>query len=158
MIRRAQVILLGLTVLVLTGFTADTQKVDWNSWNEGYQKGLNSDKAILVDVYTDWCGWCKKMDKTTYSNGKVVQKIEEHFVPIKFNPEEKKTYTIDGREVNGRQLLKIISNGKHSGYPSTYFLFPDQRKIQGVSGYKGPADFQKTLSKMITFKEQQQAN
>ena len=154
MLKSFRLVLVGMTFLALAGFTADTQSVDWNSWNKGYKKGLNSKKAILVDVYTDWCGWCKKMDKTTYSNGKVIDKIEDHFVPIKFNPEEKKTYKIDGREVNGKQLLSIISNGKHSGYPSTYFLFPDKRKIQGVSGYKGPKAFMKTLDKMIAYKKQ----
>ncbi len=153
MMKWLRYILLTSVFMSFLSFTADKQSVDWNSWNEGYQKGLNSDKAILVDVYTDWCGWCKKMDKTTYSDKKVIDKIEQHFVPIKFNPEEKKTYTIDGREVNGRQLLKIISNGKHSGYPSTYFLFPDKRKIQGVSGYKGPKAFMKTLKKMVAYKD-----
>lgn len=156
MIKPVRLIAPVIAMVLLSGFTADTQKVDWNSWEQGYQKGLNSDKAILVDVYTDWCGWCKKMDKTTYSNSDVVGKIEKHFVPIKFNPEEDKTYEIDGREVNGRQLLKIISNGKHNGYPSTYFLFPENRKIQGVSGYKGPKAFKQTLDKMIAFKKQQQ--
>lgn len=158
MLRPLQYILVLVIPFVLVGFKADNQKVDWNSWNEGYQKGLKTDKAILVDVYTDWCGWCKKMDKTTYSNGEVINKIDKHFVPIKFNPEEDKTYTIDGREVNGPELLKIISNGKHNGYPSTYFLFPEIRKIQGISGYKGPKAFKKTLDKMIAFKKQQNAN
>lgn len=143
-----------IMIACLMGFSGDNAKVDWYGWNEGYSKGMESDKIILVDVYTDWCGWCKKMDKTTYSNQTIVKKIEEKFIPIKFNPEEKKTYTIDGNEVGGRQLLKIISSGNHSGYPSTYFLFPDKRQIKKVGGYKGPKAFKKTLQKILAYKEQ----
>ncbi len=143
-----------IMIAFLMGFAGDKSEVDWYSWNKGYSKGLESNKIILVDVYTDWCGWCKKMDKTTYSDKDIVKTVEEKFIPIKFNPEEKKTYKIDGNEVGGKQLLKIISSGNHSGYPSTYFLFPSQRKIRKVGGYQGPKDFKKTLQKILAFKKQ----
>lgn len=143
-----------LLVGSLMSFSGDKQEVDWHGWNKGYSKGLDKGKVILVDVYTDWCGWCKKMDKTTYSNKEIVNMVEENFVPIKFNPEEDKTYTIDGNEVGGRKLLQIISNGNHSGYPSTYFLFPSRREIKKVPGYKGPGKFKKALKKMMAYKQQ----
>ncbi len=142
-----------LIIALLMGFNSDNSKLDWYGWNKGYPKGLETQKVILVDVYTDWCGWCKKMDKTTYSNEEIVKIIEENFIPIKFNPEEDKTYTIDGNQVNGRKLLQIISSGQHSGYPSTYFLFPSKREIKKVGGYKGPKAFKKTLNRILAYKK-----
>lgn len=136
-------------LLILMAFKGDNSDVDWYGWNEGYPKGIEEDKIILVDAYTDWCGWCKKMDKTTYSNEEVVQVIEENFIPIKFNPEEKnKTYKIDGNEVKGQKLFQILTQGKRAGFPTTFFLFPESRTIRMVSGYKGPQDFKKVLNNM----------
>jgi len=146
-------ILSVVVIAFLMGFSGDKKQVDWYGWNKGYQKGIKKEKVILVDVYTDWCGWCKKMDKTTYSNPDIVNMIREDFIPIKFNPEDKKTYVIDGNKVNGRKLLQIISSGKHSGYPSTYFLFPSQREIKKVGGYRGPKAFKKTLKNIKAYKQ-----
>ena len=146
-----------ISLMVLTclmGFKGDKSSVDWYKWNKGYSKGIeNNKKVILVDVYTDWCGWCKKMDKTTYSDEDVVKLIDKHFVPIKFNPEDKNTYKIDGHKVNGKELLGILAQNKKIGYPTTFFLFPKKREIQKVSGYVRPKKFEKTLKKIVAYKK-----
>lgn len=142
-----------LLILPFLAFQSDNTKVNFYTWNEGYPKGIKKNKIILVDVYTDWCGWCKKMDRDTYTNKDVAEIIDKHFIPIKFNPEKKKKYKIEGKEVGGRQLLYIISQGNHSGYPSTYFLFPEVRKVYMESGYQGPKRFKSTLRKYVKIKE-----
>ncbi len=63
------------------------EKLKWLSWNEGYPKAKETGKILLIDMYTDWCGWCKKMDRDTYSKKEVIDLINEHFIPVKFNPE-----------------------------------------------------------------------
>src|SRR5689334_3927315 len=66
---------------------ANDDKLVWMDWNTGYEKAIKTGKIVLVDAYTDWCGWCKRMDRDTYSQPLVIQKINAHFIPIKFNPE-----------------------------------------------------------------------
>src|SRR4051812_21578649 len=66
---------------------AQNDKLVWYGWNEGYEKAIKENKIVLVDAYTDWCGWCKKMDRDTYANPEVIKKLNQHFIAIKFNPE-----------------------------------------------------------------------
>lgn len=136
----------------LLAFKKDNTSVDWYSWNDGYTKGMKENKIILIDCYTDWCGWCKKMDQNTYTNEQVVKMVEEHFMPIKFNPEEKKTYQVDGKEVNGRELQKMLSHGNQTGYPTTFFIIPELNKVYIEAGYQGPKKFKKTLKKYMKIK------
>jgi thiol:disulfide interchange protein len=66
-------------VLMLTSFAppqkpAQHVELTWYGWNEGYAKALKEGKIVLVDAYTDWCGWCKKMDRDTYTNPTIIKK------------------------------------------------------------------------------------
>ena len=58
----------------------------WYSFDEGYNKAVKEDKIILIDAYTDWCGWCKVMDKKTYTQASVIEYLNENFVCVKLNP------------------------------------------------------------------------
>ena len=61
-------ILLNLLVLLTATLSVQSQEtITWFEWEEGINKSAEENKKIIVDLYTQWCGWCKKMDKTTYS-------------------------------------------------------------------------------------------
>ena len=123
---------------------------NWQEWNEGYEKAVKENKIILVDAYTDWCGWCKKMDRDTYAKPEIIEFIGKHFVPIKFNPEIKdRKYKIDGQEYSGEQLYNILTQGNSTGFPTTYYLYPAKKKLFFDSGYKGPADFMQVLKSAV---------
>src|SRR5688572_14422721 len=79
-------ILIALVVPLLTLSFTPTEDIKWENWNDGYSKAVKQKKIALVDCYTDWCGWCKRMDKDTYAKEDIAKKINKHFVPIKFNP------------------------------------------------------------------------
>src|SRR3982751_2067581 len=71
--------------------TATAEKLKWMTLEE-VAAGLKGQKRpILIDLYTDWCGWCKVMDKKTYTNPKVIAYLQEHFYPVKLNAETKET-------------------------------------------------------------------
>ena len=55
-----------------------------------------SPKKIFIDVYTDWCGWCKRMDKATFQRPEVATYMNEHFYNVKFNAEQKEDIEILG--------------------------------------------------------------
>ncbi len=78
---------------VLAGGDLDAQSQDttlpmrWNSFDAGLEQAKNSHKKVLVDVYTEWCGWCAKMDSEVYSDPGVKDYLSRNFVLIRMNAE-----------------------------------------------------------------------
>ncbi len=128
---------------------AQEATLKWEEWNAGYKRGIAENKIILVDAYTEWCGWCKKMDKDTYADPAIIKKINKDFVAIKFNPELDKTYFIDSTSYTGRELHAMLSKEYRTGYPTTYFILPQNNKLFINPGYEAPAQFAETLDKML---------
>ena len=102
---------------------------------------------------SDWCGWCKKMDKTTFADPQVAAYINENFYPIKFDAEQREIV-----EYNGYSL-KFINQGRRGvhelayslldgqlGYPSYVYLDEAQRRITVSPGFKQVPDLLKELS------------
>ena len=147
---------LGFTlVFMLMAFTPPqkpSSKVEltWYGWNEGYAKAVKEGKIVLVDAYTDWCGWCKKMDRDTYTNADIIKKINAQFVPIKFNPEIKDvTYTIGDKSFSPQELYYMLTNGNSTGYPTTYFIYPKKMTLFFEAGYKDSTSFNTILDAAI---------
>lgn len=143
-----------VVVLVVASISVKAQnKVKWLTFEEAIEKNEKNPKPILIDIYTDWCGWCKKMDKTTYKNEVIVKYINENYYAVKLNGEEKRDINYQGRKfiykAQGRrgyhELAAAIMNGKLS-YPSTAFLNKDKQLIQNVPGYLAEQRFEKILA------------
>jgi thioredoxin-related protein len=147
-------ILLSLLLVVLIaavsyGFihspkkTQEAEAINWVSIEEAAELAPQAGKKILVDVYTDWCGWCKRMDKATYEDPQVAAYINEHYLAVKFNAEQKAEINLKGQIFkfvpNGRrgyhELAASLLNGQMS-YPHTVFLEPDLNLITRIAGYK----------------------
>src|SRR5689334_3197011 len=71
--------------------TGGNDKIEWLKIDEATIKLKSSGKPVLIDLYTDWCYWCKVMDKKTYTNSKVIAYINEHFYSVKLNAETKES-------------------------------------------------------------------
>ena len=105
-------------------------------------------KRILIDLYTDWCGWCKRMDRDTYAKEEVIELINEHFYAVKFNGEQRESVTFDDHTfefvANGRrgyhELAAALMQNNMS-YPTTVFMDEQTRIIQPLPGYMGPDAF-----------------
>ena len=117
-------------------------EVQWMTWTEVEEALKTEKKKVFIDVYTDWCGWCKKMDKTTFKDKQIVEYINENFYAVKFDAEQKETITLDGRKYKyvkeGKrgynQLAADLLKGRLS-YPSVVFLNDDLSLIQPIPGY-----------------------
>lgn len=149
-------ILLAFTLLLLfASFSSsnDTSELKWLDWNTGYPLAKKQNKIILVDAYTDWCGWCKKMDRDTYTNSDIIKALNKDFIVIKFNPElENIVYELDGNKITGRELFGQLTQGKSTGFPTTYFIQPNKKQIQIAAGYLAPNDFMKVLEQALIMK------
>ncbi|MES2656530.1 MAG: DUF255 domain-containing protein [Bacteroidota bacterium] len=127
-----------------------TKELKWLDWNTGYPLAKKQNKIILVDAYTDWCGWCKKMDRDTYTDGEVINLLNKDFVIIKFNPElTDMEYELEGQKLTGRELYTQLTQGKSTGFPTTYFIHPNKKQIQITAGYLAPAEFKKILEQTV---------
>ncbi len=139
-----------LTFLLFTTGSLQGQEVEWLSWNEAMTK-ISEDtkpKKIFVDIYTDWCGWCKKMDKDTFQNPEVAAYMKEHFYMVKLDGEGKEEIEFKGKTygyvASGRrgyhEFAAALMNGKMS-YPTTVFLDEDTNMLTPVPGYQKPRPF-----------------
>jgi len=141
-------ILFLFTVLLVN--TTSAQEVKWLSWSEAAALATTEEnpKKIFVDVYTDWCGWCKKMDKDTFQNAEVAAYMEANFYMVKLDGEGKEPIEYKGKTFNfvpsGRkgyhEFAAALMGGKLS-YPTTIFLDEEMNMLSPVPGYQKPEPF-----------------
>lgn len=161
MMRLVAASLLGIVSILALSFTgrtesAKTDKVEgirWYTWEEAIEQSKNQKRKIMVDVYTQWCGWCKRMDKTTFTNKTVVSYLNSHYYPIKFDAETKADITFKGKTYrfvkNGmrgyHELAAEITRGRLS-YPTIVFLDENFEVIQSIPGYREPLEFEQIIT------------
>ncbi len=122
------------------------EKLNWMSLEDA-AAGLKKEKRpVLIDLYTDWCGWCKVMDKKTYHNKDVSAYLQQKFYPVKFDAEGRKSITWYGRTFNFNSNHKThdfaiyLTNGNLS-YPTTVII-PVDGEPQAIPGYLAPNEFE----------------
>lgn len=121
----------------------EQSRLKWMGFNEGVSEARKSGKKVMIDVYTDWCGWCKKMDKDTYSEETVVDYLNNKYVAIKINAESATTLQYQGKSYTERELAAAFGV---SGYPSIIFLGHDGEAITVYPGYADAGKFKAVLS------------
>lgn len=127
-------------------------KIKWHSLTEAIELNRTEPKKFMIDVYTDWCGWCKRMDATTFSNPEIAKYVNENFYAVKFNAEMKDSLTLGNRTYHfidngGRgyhEVAAILTKGRLS-YPTIVYLDEELRHIEVEPGYKTVEQLQPRL-------------
>ncbi len=112
--------------------------VPWQSWDPGLQQAGTTGRTVLVDVYTDWCGWCKRMDRDVYARRDVQDYLGRKFVAVRLNAESNEIARYEGRTYTSRTLAARFGV---NGYPTTIFLSPTGDFLGNVPGYTPPDRF-----------------
>jgi thioredoxin-related protein len=128
--------------------------VKWYSFEDAYNLNKKKPKKMFIDVFTEWCGWCKKMDAETFTNPVIAKYMNDNFYCVKFDAERKDTIVIDGQTFvnpnpeNKRSTHKLaveLLRGKMS-YPSYVFLNEKGQMLTVVAGYQQAPEFEGVLN------------
>lgn len=131
-----------LFLLVLTPLFGSGQ-IRWMTLEEAVAAQAKEPRKMVIDVYTDWCGWCKRMDATTFKDSAVAATINQHFYAVKFNAEGKDSVVLLGKtfrfvpqgQRGYHELAAVLLQGKMS-YPSLVYLDEKLGMIQPIPGYQ----------------------
>jgi len=144
---RKRILILALSSLAIIVFVFATLtqgiegngkkiKITWQTFDKGVELAKKEKKMLVLDIYTDWCHWCKVMDKDTYGNPEVIKYAQANLVMAKLNAETDKKFKFKEGNYTGQQLSMMFGV---EGFPSTIFLNSEGEMITSVSGFI-PAD------------------
>ncbi len=138
--------ILSLTAYLNTqSFAQEKEAVKWYTIEEAQELIKKEPRKIYIDMYTDWCGWCKVMDKKTFTDDKISERLNTDFYAVKFDAEGKEavkfrdqTFNFVAQGARGyHELAAALMQGKLS-YPTSVFLDENLNLISPLPGYYPP--------------------
>lgn len=133
---------------------AQPAQVQWVAMAQAEQSNAKQDKMYFIDFTTSWCGWCKKMESTTFADPVVSAILNQYYTPVKFNAEGKDTFTWGGTKyapsaaVGSRNATHPFTRavlGAKIGYPSFAIFSGQQTLVTILQGYQDAYGFSMTL-------------
>ncbi len=106
------------------------------AFKDALKEASKGHKIIMVDLYTDWCGWCKRLDRDTYSDDNVGKYADENFVSLKMNAEQ-------------GEGIDLAKNYQVRGYPTILFFNEKGEEIHRLVGYQTALKFKETLEAAV---------
>ena len=129
---------LGLCLILLVGYSLYRSLPDRLPWIQSYGQALKQaqeeGKLILAYLYTDWCGYCKKMEAETFTDTAVIDEMSGSYVWLKLNAET---------DDEGRQLQERFNI---TGYPGLLLLDGEGREMDRISGFVPPGAFRERVA------------
>ena len=122
--------------------------IKWITFEEALKLNKKKPRMIFVDIYTDWCGWCKKMDKETFADPVVASYINKKYYAVKLNAEQSEAISFKeqqfvnpnpGKSRSTHQLAMALLKNE-SVYPSYVILDRASDWTFKLKGYKTPVE------------------
>lgn len=130
----------------------ETQTIEWLDMETAADRNKEEKKFFFIDIYTDWCGWCKKMDASTFQDSEVVAYMSEHFYAVKMNAESKDPIAYNEvlyeyKLYNGKGYNELAVNllGGKMSFPSFVVLSKKEAKLGTIVGFQQPSQLLATL-------------
>jgi thioredoxin-related protein len=120
--------------------------ISWMSVEEAAGKLQQEQRPVLIDLYTTWCGWCRQMDKRTYSNKKVAEYLEDKFYPVRVDAETHAAITWGGRtyqfnpQYRSNEFAMYLTHGRLE-FPTTIIIAPGEEP-QAIPGFLEPRELE----------------
>lgn len=136
-----------------SSYPVEGEKIKWYTFQEAVELSKKEKKKIFIDVYTDWCGWCKVMDKNTFAHPVIAKYMNQKFYAVKLNAEMKDTIFFNNynfinpspkTQRSTHQLASSLLNNKLS-YPTVVFLDENFSMLTQVPGYQKPEQMEPIL-------------
>jgi thioredoxin-like negative regulator of GroEL len=127
----------ALALAVLLAGSAPTTGITWEkSFEKAMKRAREEGKPVIVDFWAEWCGWCQRLDNTTYADP-VVADAAKAFVAVKVNKE------------GSRKDVEVAERYQVYTLPTILFLSPQGRQVLRVNGFQGPGRFPRTLEQAL---------
>ncbi|MFT4602488.1 MAG: thioredoxin-related protein [Arenicella sp.] len=162
-------LIIGLSFLSIVGYSInstdlqrlkafsmleDAEAIVWFDFESAIDQNEIEKKPIFIDIYTSWCGWCTRMDESTFKDPKVVSYMNEHFYAVKMDAESKEAIAFkeklyEAKNYNGKTYNELAVNlmGGKMSFPSFVILSKRQVKIGKINGYKKPTELISALQR-----------
>ena len=146
---------LSLTLLILSSaYSQSSDKIHWYSFEDAVKLNAQHPKKVFIDIFTDWCGWCKELDRSTFSNPVITKIMNENFYAVKLNAERTDTivfngYTFVNPNPKGQRSVHQLASSMLKGkmmYPSMVFMDDSMRLITVVQSYLKPTQLEPILA------------
>lgn len=160
---------LSLGGVLFSAFSAEkiqepiANQISWVGLEKAAQLAKSNPKPILIDVYTDWCKWCRVMDETTYLDAEMIKYINTNFYAVKLNAEHKEAIQFQGKNYkyvsSGRRGIHeaaIALLGNRPSYPSTILLDENLQEREILKGYQKKEQLLPILREFVEEQEQEQ--
>ncbi|MBS1644526.1 MAG: DUF255 domain-containing protein [Bacteroidetes bacterium] len=149
--KQAILLVLSFILFTNTGFAGNKDKqkegqatakeIHWMTLDDVQVAMKEQPKKVWIDVYTGWCGWCKRMDQTTFQNPNVIQYMNEHFYAVKLDAEQKTDIRFLGKMYHAdptkrtHPFAEELLKGQMS-YPTSVVLQENFQMPQAIPGYQ----------------------
>jgi len=154
--------LLSLSAILFSSFVKQPNvnlvatSITWLSIEEAIKLNKETPKPIMIDVYTDWCKWCKVMDESTFQDPAMIEYVNQHFYAVKLDAEQKEAITLNGnsyayQQMGRRGLNTIVVEllGQRPSYPSVVLLDKNMQQKKVLKGYQKTAQLMPQLKNYL---------
>jgi thioredoxin-related protein len=149
-----------LTIFIFVATILSAQTIEWRSIEQAYKENADridqglEPKLIFIDVYTNWCGWCKRMDATTFAHPVIAKYMNDTYISVKFNAEGDDSVRIANEVFLPKKYGKshefaVALMGGQMSFPTYILLTMTAEKslqiVQKIPGYQQPQPFEAML-------------
>lgn len=120
-----------------------SETISWQTMAKAQKLAEQHNKMIIVNVYTDWCKWCKKLDKEVYTDARVTKVIDDYFYMVRLNAESEEPIVFNGQKLTMAQFAQLLGV---TTYPGTVFVDAKGNTIGKQTGYMEVEVFEKLLA------------